>query len=52
MEEKSRSGDSKFWWNTRAYAEVHEQSLHDNEAFWAEEARKLDWVKTWDVVLE
>ncbi|MCL0094928.1 acetate--CoA ligase, partial [Dehalococcoidales bacterium] len=28
------------------------RSLDDPERFWAEEARKLDWYKTWDKVLD
>jgi acetyl-CoA synthetase len=31
---------------------VHERSVQDPEGFWAEEARKLEWFKTWDKVLE
>jgi acetyl-CoA synthetase len=31
---------------------MHERSLQDPERFWAEEARKLDWYKTWDSVLD
>jgi acetyl-CoA synthetase len=31
---------------------MHLRSLVDPERFWAEEARKLDWYKTWDRVLD
>jgi acetyl-CoA synthetase len=32
--------------------DMYNQSIQDPERFWAEEARKLDWFKTWDTVLE
>jgi len=31
---------------------MHLRSLQDPERFWAEEARKLDWYKTWERVLD
>jgi acetyl-CoA synthetase len=31
---------------------MYRRSLEDPERFWAEEARHLDWYKTWDRVLE
>jgi acetyl-CoA synthetase len=31
---------------------MYQSSLDDPEKFWAEEARKLDWYKTWDRVLD
>ena len=37
-------------WPSKRYAEIHQRSLQDPERFWAEEARKLDWYKTWDRV--
>jgi acetyl-CoA synthetase len=39
-------------WPSKRYAEIHQHSLQDPEGFWAEEARKLDWYKTWDRVLD
>ena len=39
-------------WPSKRYAEIHQRSLEDPERFWAEEARKLDWYKTWDRVLD
>jgi len=39
-------------WPSKRYAEIHQRSLQDPEGFWAEEARKLDWYKTWDRVLD
>jgi len=37
---------------SKRYAQMHRRSLEDPEGFWSEEARKLDWYKTWDRVLE
>lgn len=31
---------------------MHRRSMEDPEGFWSHEARKLDWHKTWDRVLE
>jgi acetyl-CoA synthetase len=42
---------SSRMWPSKRYAEMHSRSLQDPERFWAEEARKLDWYKTWDRVL-
>ncbi len=39
-------------WPLKRYTEMHLYSLQDPERFWAEEARKLDWYKTWDRVLD
>ena len=39
-------------WPLKRYAEMHRRSLEDPEGFWAGEARKLDWYKTWDRVLD
>jgi len=39
-------------WPLKRYTEMHRRSLDDIEGFWAEEARKLDWYKTWDKVLD
>lgn len=39
-------------WPSKRYTEIHRRSLEDIEGFWAEEARKLDWYKTWDKVLD
>lgn len=44
------SGDK--YWPLKRYFEVHERSLKDPEAFWEEEARKLDWFRGWDQVLD
>ncbi len=39
-------------WPVRRYVEMHRRSLEDIERFWSEQARKLDWYKTWDRVLD
>ncbi len=39
-------------WPSKRYTEMHLRSLQDPEGFWSEEARKLDWYKTWDRVLD
>ena len=31
---------------------IHERATADYEAYWADEARKLDWIRPWDRVLE
>ena len=35
-----------------ACAELHRRSIHDREAFWAEEARRIHWHRRFDTVLE
>ncbi len=32
--------------------DFYQWSMEDSEGFWAEQARQLDWFKTWDKVLE
>ena len=39
-------------WPSKKYAEMHRRSIEDPNGFWAEQARKLDWYKTWDRVLD
>jgi acetyl-CoA synthetase len=40
------------YWPRKRYSDVYDRSLRELEEFWAEEARKLDWFRTWDKVLE
>lgn len=42
----------KRYWPIREYSRVYEQSLASPEEFWEREARKLNWFRTWDKVLE
>jgi len=39
-------------WPSTKYADMYRNSLEQPESFWAEEARKLDWYRTWDKVLD
>jgi acetyl-CoA synthetase len=39
-------------WPLKRYAEIYRRSLDDPKGFWAEQARNLDWYKTWDRVLD
>jgi len=48
---KSLSTDLRLW-PSKKYAELYHRSMRDPESFWSEEARKLDWYKTWDRVLD
>jgi len=41
-----------IYWPFKKYMDMYNQSIQDPERFWAEEARKLDWFKTWDKVLD
>jgi acetyl-CoA synthetase len=40
------------YWPFKKYFEVYNRSIQDPEGFWKEEARKLEWFKTWDKVIE
>jgi acetyl-CoA synthetase len=42
----------RSYWPLRKYQETYDRSLRDPEAFWANEARKLEWFRPWDKVLE
>jgi len=37
---------------TKKYLEIYEESIKDPEKFWDNEARKLEWFRMWDKVLE
>jgi acetyl-CoA synthetase len=37
---------------TRKFLDVYQKSMEEPEEFWAEQARQLDWFRTWDKVLE
>src|SRR3990172_3920848 len=36
----------------KRYTDIYRRSIDHAEEFWAEQARRLDWFKTWDKVLE
>ena len=38
--------------NVKEYETLYQQSIEDREGFWAAEAKKLDWFKKWDKVLD
>lgn len=38
--------------NIKEYDTLYKQSITDREAFWATEAKKLDWFRKWDKVLD
>ncbi len=51
MVSTSLPSDSVYW-PFKKYMDMYNRSIQDPERFWAEEARKLDWFKTWDTVLD
>jgi acetyl-CoA synthetase len=40
------------YWPFKKYLEIYNRSIKDPEGFWIEEARKLEWFKTWEKVLD
>ena len=42
----------EFAARANATRELHEAGARDREAFWADQARSLDWIRPWDRVLE
>ena len=36
----------------KEYNEFHRRSIEEPEAFWAEQARFIDWHREWDEVLD
>jgi acetyl-CoA synthetase len=48
----SSTSEEVSYWPYRRYLEAHERSLQDPESFWAEEARKLEWFRIWDKILD
>ncbi len=51
MEQGSLPVELKYWPQKR-YMDIYKKSLDDIEEFWAQEARKLEWLRTWDRVLD
>jgi acetyl-CoA synthetase len=51
MAELSLPFDSGYF-PTRKFLDVYQKSMDKPEEFWSEQARQLDWFKTWDKVLE
>jgi len=40
------------YWPIKRYMDTYRKSLDDMEEFWEQEARKLEWFRTWDRVLD
>ena len=40
------------YWPIKRYRDIYKKSLDDMEEFWEQEARKLEWFRTWDRVLD
>ncbi|MFC2048015.1 acetate--CoA ligase [Chloroflexota bacterium] len=51
MSELSLPFESKYL-PLKKFHDVYRRSIEEPEEFWAEQARQLDWFKTWDKVLE
>jgi acetyl-CoA synthetase len=51
MAELSLPFQSRYF-PTRKFLDVYQKSMEKPEEFWAEQARQLDWFRTWDKVLE
>ncbi len=51
MAELSLPFDTKYF-PLKKFTDIYQRSLADPEGFWDEQARQLDWFKTWDKVLD
>jgi len=51
MAELSLPFESRYF-PLKKFFDVYQRSMEEPEKFWAEQARQLDWFKTWDSVLE
>ena len=51
MAELSLPFESRYF-PLKKFLNMYQKSLEEPEEFWAEQARQLDWYKTWDKVLE
>jgi len=40
------------YWPIKRYMDIYRKSLDDIEEFWEQEARNLEWFRTWDRVLD
>jgi acetyl-CoA synthetase len=59
--EANNNDESRFYYpskeitrkaNVKDYDKVYQESIADREGFWSAEAKKLDWFKKWDKVLD
>ncbi len=51
MVELSLPFESRYF-PLKKFFNIYQRSIEEPEEFWAEQARQLDWFKTWDKVLE
>jgi len=51
MQTESLPVELKYW-PIKRYMDIYRKSLDDIEEFWEQEARKLEWFRTWDRVLD
>jgi len=51
MQKESLPVELKYW-PIKRYMDTYKKSLDEMEEFWEEEARKLEWFRTWDRVLD
>jgi len=51
MQSESLPVELKYW-PIKRYRDIYRKSLDDIEEFWEQEARKLEWFRTWDKVLD
>ena len=51
MQTESLPVELKYW-PLKRYMDIYKKSLDDIEEFWGQEARKLEWFRTWDKVLD
>ncbi len=47
-----RDADKAHIGSMDQYHKLYEQSIQDNEGFWAEQAERLHWYKKWDTIKE
>ena len=51
MHEESLPVELKYW-PIKRYMDTYKRSIDEMEEFWGQEARKLEWFRTWDRVLD
>jgi len=52
LERSSLPFEQRLSPTTKKYLEFYEESIKDPEKFWDGEARKLEWFRMWDKVLD
>lgn len=50
MDELTLPFESRYF-PIKSYLDIYRRSLEQTESFWAEQARQLDWFRTWDEVV-